>query len=159
MKYVIKIIVNTKPDKAGWSDFLSLSVGGSVVYSCMCRATPNPYRPSTGKRWMEEYGVLAPQVILCETIHNHPKFGTWVLFNAGSAVRARFPNPNSRCGHVGERILKEVGLHESWAAIPNNPGSAGCPTVPKGFQWDEFLKHLPDGEGVVIIEDNGVVFK
>lgn len=157
--YIIEILVNYTADTHGWNDFITLKKNtGEILYSGLCRATPNPVNPFTRIKWDSAYGVLAPQVVPCETIESHQKFGKCVFVNNGSGVRARFPNPNPTVSHHGIPVLKEIFVHKSWwRATPYNPGSAGCITMKRGKEWNKFAEALPVGEGLLVIKDNGLI--
>lgn len=153
-KYVIRVLVNNTPSRTGYNDYLTVeTTEGVVLGSVMCRATPNHQRTKDSVHWSKAFGVLAPGTIPCGTI-KHRKYGTCVLLNRGREVPARFPNPNVSMPHYGEKVVDEILIHKGYTNY--NPGSAGCITVLPSM-WSDFLKALPVGKGLTIVEDRATL--
>jgi hypothetical protein len=148
--YLIEIDANSNPFSSGWSDPVTIRQGDKLLFSGIGSTCPNPVRPSTRKNWKYSYGWIKAGIYNIETVVHHT-YGRCVIINGGGAVLARFPNVN----HEGSPMLTEVFIHEGnrGSRNPQWRGSAGCPTLPP-FEWDKFVKALPDGKGVLVIRDS-----
>jgi len=149
MKYIITITSHTTPDSMGWGDFITLEHNGELLFSGMCSTCPNPIQYRTGRGWRDAYGWISAGVFDLETVQHH-KYGKCCIVNNGVKVEARYPNVNNG----NQNILLGVFIHEGNrnSQNPEWRGSAGCPTLPPVY-WDEFVKVLPYGEGVLVIRD------
>jgi hypothetical protein len=136
----------SSPDRLGYNDRGTVLFDDRIVWHDSLRSSPNPYQPSTGKKWDLVYGWLAPCSTTWECI-NSPKHGKCLLLNDGAELPARYPNSN----HEGRLVVSEVEVHcgetEDW------PGSAACCTVAPSL-WPSFIKYfeLGDTGQIAIIE-------
>lgn len=145
-KYVVKALCNSTPDQDGWLDLFTLDHYGERLFTGLGSTCPNPSK--NGVHWRNVYGWIAKGVYDLETIV-HPKYGKCCLINGGTTVDARYPNVNNN----NDKILIGMFIHEGNRNCENPlwRGSAGCPTLPPNL-WREFVKVLPEGKGVLIVE-------
>jgi hypothetical protein len=134
------------PDRLGYNDRGTVLIDDAIVWHDSLRSSPNPYQPSTGKKWSEAYGWIAPCVTEFECIIS-PKHGKCLMLNDGGELPARFPNSN----HGGKLVVSAVEVHCGETA--DWPGSAACQTVAPDL-WPDFIKYFELGDkGQIAIID------
>jgi hypothetical protein len=126
------------PDRLGYNDRVTVLFDDKIVWHDSCRSSPNPYQPSTGKKWDLVYGWIAP----CSTDFwcvDSPKHGKCLLLNSGAELPARYQNVN----HDNRMVVSAVEVHcgetEDW------PGSAACITIAPSI-WQSFINNFELGD-------------
>lgn len=143
----------SSPDASGYPDrvqILNGDTGDMVVYDCpRFRTNPNPYQPSTGKRWSEVYAQIAPTGThgipwVCTTT---PKHGKCIALNSEAPVPTLAPDPNNGGKMFALAVLIHCGQSPTWS------GSMACQALPPD-DFAAFIAHFDIGEaGIYILTD------
>ena len=140
------------PDFLGYNDRGTILCDNAIVWHDSLSCCPNPYQPSTGKKYRMAYGWVAPCSATFEC-WSSPKHGKSLKLNDLGPVPARYPDlsngaPKMTCSAVEIHC----GQNHDWR------GSAACITVDPGV-WPSFIKFFEIGDKgqIAIIDKTGGV--